>query len=221
MVFMENTENKIIRDKINSIDKLPNDYPSILDSKFELLITGIQKSDKKRSRKWIYIPWGIAAGIALMILINLPQNEKKILIEIPSKPAEISINKVDINKSDTLQSNKVVFQKYLKKNSFNDTTTESENIVLIEEPVQDIQNNLAVSTMDTTVVSEVVKVENTIQPKLKRHRFTEIDFNDNPKIEPDESGYAAKRSKVDFKFNINNNKFQSVSAIPIQFKKDF
>ena len=49
--IMEHIENDIIRNKINSLDSIPEDQADLLDSKFELLITGISGARKQKSKK--------------------------------------------------------------------------------------------------------------------------------------------------------------------------
>lgn len=219
---MENLENKLIRDKINTIENLPKDYTPFLDSKFELLMAGIPESDKKRKRIWIIIPWGVAAGIALLLMINQTSNEKKIITAKTPTPKQISSQNDFVVKTGTQKKdiNKIKNPSLNNKPIDIDTIYKNENIVFIQEPNKTAEYIIPPIINDSVTNTAIVKFEKTFQTKLKKHRFAEIDFNDNSTTEPVLES-TAKRLKVDFKFNVNNNIVQTPYVKPLHFKKDF
>lgn len=219
---MENLENKLIRDKINTIENLPKDYAPLLDSKFELLMAGIPKSDKKRKRIWIIIPWGVAAGIALLVMLNQTSNEKKIITSKAPTRKQISSKNDFVVKTVTHKKNIVNKNNPSQNNKPIDTDTiyKNENIVFIQEPNKTTEYIIPPIITDSVTNSDIVKFEKTTHSKLKKHRFVEIDFNDNSTTEP-MLDKTAKRFKVDFKLNVNNTIVQSPYVMPLHFKKDF
>ena len=218
---MENFENKLIRDKINSIENLPHDYVPLLDSKFELLMAGIPEPSKKRKRKWMIIPWGIAAGIAMLVLLNHPSSEKNNMNVNP--PVLKHFVRQSENLPQNITSKKEIVK--LKSPTLNINSTETisdkKEIVFIQNPDETTENTKPPIIDDSISKSTIVKIEKNNQIKLKKHRFAEIDFNDSPVKESLESESIAKRPKVDFKLNINNNIVQSSSSRPLHFKNDF
>jgi hypothetical protein len=219
---MENIENKIIRDKINTIENLPKDYTPFIDSKFELLMAGIPEPSKKRKRIWIIIPWGVAAGIALLLMLNQTSNEKKIITSKAPTRKQISSQNDFVVKTG-IQKKDIVNKKKQEKNINlvdTDTIYKKENFVLIQEPNKTAEYIIPPIINDSFNKSAIVKIEKTNPAKLKRHRFAEIDFNENSTTEPVIES-TAKRLKVDFKFNVTNNIVQTPFVKPLQFKKDF
>lgn len=219
---MENLENKLIWDKITTIENLPKDYAPLLDSKFELLMAGIPESDKKRKRIWIIIPWGVAAGIALLLMINQTSNEKKIITSKAPTRNQISSQNDFVVKTGTQKKDIVNKKNQSQNNKPIDTNTiyKNENIVFIQEPDKSAEFIIPPIINDSVTNTAIVKFEKTTQPKLKKHRFAEIDFNDNSTTEPLLES-TAKRLKFDFKFNVNNTIVQSPYVKPLHFKKDF
>ncbi len=219
---MESIENKIIRDKINTIENLPKDYVPSLDSKFELLMAGIPEPSKKRKRIWIIIPWGVAAGIALLLILNQSSNEKKIITSKAPTRKQITLQNDYVVKTDN-QRKVIVNKKNPSKNIKpvdTDTIYKNENIVFIQVADKTTESLIPQIITDSITNTAIVKFEKNNQSKLKRHRFAEIDFNDNSTTEPVLES-TAKRLKVDFKFNVNNNIVQTPSVKPLHFKKDF
>jgi len=219
---MENIENKIIRDKINSIENLPKDYTPFIDSKFELLMAGIPEPSKKRKRIWIIIPWGVAAGIALLLMLNQTSNEKKIITSKAPTRKQIYSKNDFVVKTGT-QKKDIVNKKKQEKNINpvdTDTIYKKENIVLIQEPNKTAEYTIPPIINDSFTNSAIVKIEKNNPAKLKRHRFAEIDFNENSTTEPVIES-TAKRLKVDFRFKVNNTIVQTPFVKPLQFKKDF
>ncbi len=219
---MESIENKIIRDKINTIENLPKDYTPSLDSKFELLMAGIPEPSKKRKRIWIIIPWGVAAGVAFLVVLNQSSNEKKIITSKAPTRKQITLQNDYVVKTDNQR--KVIVNKKNPTQNIKpvetDTIYKKENIVFIQEPNKTAEYIIPPIINDSVTNTAIVKFEKTSQTKLKKHRFAEIDFNDNSTTEPVLES-TAKRLKVEFKFNINNNIVQTPSVKPLHFKKDF
>src|SRR5688572_9574297 len=76
MRFMETMQDKLIREKLNSLDTLPERYVPSLDSKWELLLAG-QPEKKKRIPEFWY---AIAASLVLLLTFGyllLPKPAKQ------------------------------------------------------------------------------------------------------------------------------------------------
>src|SRR5688500_16253069 len=68
MKCMEAMQDKIIREKLNSLDTLPEGYAPSLDSKWELLNTG--KPEKKKEKP-LYLWYAAAASVLLLLCFGL------------------------------------------------------------------------------------------------------------------------------------------------------
>ena len=224
---MENIENKIIRNKINSIENLPKDYAASLDSKFELLLTGISAKSKKRKKIWVVIPWGVAAGIAVLIVLNQISSDKKnitrqdkaaVLQHISSQNSNHHRFAIKIEP----QKESVVISNLPSKNIKTiDSFSRSEKNVIVIDPPKRIESPILQIPSDSISNTVTVINEKSVQIKVKRHRFAEIDFNDNSNTESRASESTAKKIKIDFQLNLTSNVVPTPAVMPLHFYNQF
>jgi len=238
---MEHLENEIIRQKVNSLDSLSEEQSAALDSKFELLMTGIS-GKKKSSKKRILIPLGLVGILLLLLWIN----SNRIGIKNPSdlfKSEKIVKNKSDkdVNKKIIDRSNKnsttslpAGTNKYSVQVDMNQSLIQ---LTALNNEQQDslIVNKRLVLTDSTNIV---VKTENdipvltdssmtinstSIKQKPKRHRFTEIDFESDGHATNNMANQSSKSApSFSIKFNLKGNIVQSGQpATPFRLQKEF
>ena len=87
---MESWENKIIRDKIDSLQRLPDSYLPDLSSKWEIIEAGLPV--KKKSRISLLVKWSVAAAFIVGVLltgieINRNKNVKKVGMTTVNMPS--------------------------------------------------------------------------------------------------------------------------------------
>jgi len=211
---MELLENNIIQQKLNSLDTLPEGYTPSMASKFELLMTAAP-TEKKQS-KWLYfIPAGIAATIALLILVQ---------------PDYTSVDCNTQHYAGRLQYTEVVDPVQVTETpSVAVKQTRSKRTKPVLPAVQ-----LAVAPAPLTTrqpEEEVVAVDTTTQllasaPVVtqKKIRFTEVDFDDAPLNSPVVVQQTPTgKQKFSFRFNLYSTAAQSPGSqpTPVQIRKNF
>ncbi|MFY8021173.1 MAG: hypothetical protein ACOVP1_08245 [Bacteroidia bacterium] len=187
---MEHLENNIIKQKLESLDTLPEYYEVNLHSKFDLVMQANQKP-KKNIMIWLSLPISIAASILLIFFLfdlnankslsaskiqfektkiqSLPLSTKQIVLGYPTRP------KLKGNLNVKVQSTKPA------------TPNLQQNKPLISEA----QLNLRTDSM----VSNIPELAQATSIKKKKNRFQDLDFNEQ--IIP---GNLASESKKEIHF---------------------
>ncbi len=213
---MELLENNIIQQKLNSLDTLPEGYTPSMASKFELLMTAAP-AEKKQS-KWLYfIPAGIAATIALLILVQ---------------PDYTSVDCNTQHYAGRLQNTEVVDPIQIVETST--ITVEQSHIKRTKQVLPAVQLAVAPAPVPVPVHQEEVVVlatdTNTLRlasapvESQKKIRFTEVDFDDAPLNAPVVVQQTpTSKQKFSFRFNLYSTAAQSPGSqpTPVQIRKNF
>jgi hypothetical protein len=167
---MEMHSNKIIKQKIDSVNSLPQNYEPNLESKWELLEASL-KSNKSKPFIFGFNRIGSAAAVLLLfggigiyvIRVIKPANLKK--------PATAQVQRIEKEdyakpslKKDSMANAKqdvIVKPKSLKK------ITEAEPLMITEN-----------KHIDTPIISVAIAENMVIESVKKYKRFTEIDFEE-------------------------------------------
>lgn len=212
---MELLENNIIQQKLNSLDTLPEGYAPSMSSKFELLMTAAP-AEKKQS-KWLYfIPAGIAATIALLVLVQ---------------PDTTSVDFNTQHYAGRLQNTAVIAAPV--------QITETPAVAVKQIPTKRTKQvspavQLAVAPAPVPVhhEEEVVLATDTTTLHLasapieqqKKIRFIEVDFDDTPLNAPVVVQQTTTgKQKFSFRFNLYSTAAQTPGKqpTPVQFRKNF
>lgn len=185
---METTRDKQIREKLNSLNTLPEGYTPSLDSKWELLLAG--KPEKKERS---FYGWYAAAASALLLLsfsflyfknqkqllekaiaeINTPISAKKTLAILPEKP--------ETKLAVTTPSKAIIENKKAFKNAMPTpvkTQLAARKIPTSEtfKPETQIQTSEpGISTAENAPILAVT--ESPKMPRKKKTTFVEMDFD--------------------------------------------
>lgn len=209
---MELLENNIIQQKLNSLDTLPEGYTPSMASKFELLMTAAP-AEKKQS-KWLYfIPAGIAATIALLILVqphytsvdcNTQHYAGRLQSTVAVAPAQVAETPTVVVKQTRIKSTKQI----------------SPVVQLAVTPATTSQPEEVVATADTT--TQLLAAAPVVPQK--KIRFTEVDFDDTPLNAPVVVQQTPTgKQKFSFRFNLYSTAAQSFGSqpTPVQIRKNF
>lgn len=201
-MVMEMRSNKIIQDKINSVNDLPEGYSPNLNSKWELLQAGLKPVQNKKPV--LYYIQRASAVAAMLLLIG---GSGLLIIKKPTKPTASNIttnNKNIINVAPNTERVNAVEE---KKTILLPQKTNKK--VMVNAPIQ-----LAVNTPNTSIDSSTQKVEVVNQPIANTtvneqvattERFTEVDFT-SPIITPSTpTDVLVKAQKFKFKLGVGNN----------------
>ncbi len=209
---MEQQDDKIIRDKLNTLDTLDAGYEPNLESKWSVLEAGLKKEEKGRR---IVLLHRIAIAAAILILgtgawlllkVNSVNNEenkfavRQTIIKDPKKPAAQDPVKVET----ALAVNKLTKQIRPEKTRIKSMVPDQIPTPIAAQP-------------DTFHANENIVIENQIaiaetKPKTTKQRYVELDFNE-PAISknlPSEPVMAAQQ----FKFRIGFHSLVSSENIP-------
>lgn len=201
-MVMEMRSNKIIQDKINSVNDLPEGYSPNLNSKWELLQAGLKPEQNKKPV--LYYIQRASAVAAMLLLIG---GSGLLIIKKPTKPTASNIttnNKNIVNVApNTERVNAVEEKKTIP------SPQKTNKKVMVNAPIQ-----LAVNTPNTSIDSSTQKVEVVNQPIANTtineqvattERFTEVDFT-SPIITPSTpTDVLVKAQKFKFKLGVGNN----------------
>ncbi len=169
---MELLENKIIKEKLESLDKLPSNYEVDLASKFDLVMQANQPK-KKNFLLWLSVPASIAASFILFLLFGQSN--------IPSTQIVSKVQKHQTIKFDNVKPQKqmaIGFPIRVKNKKVNNSNKKLESKIVTVPQLA--ENNLQMNTIEKvdSLVSEIQIVSNSINKKTKKYRFQEIDFNE-------------------------------------------
>lgn len=201
-MVMEMRSNKIIQDKINSVNDLPEGYSPNLNSKWELLQAGLKPEQNKKPV--LYYIQRASAVAAMLLLIG---GSGLLIIKKPTKPTASNITTNNKNIVSVAPNTERVNAVEEKKTIPSPQKTNKK--VMVNAPIQ-----LAVNTPNTSIDSSTQKVEVVNQPIANTtineqvattERFTEVDFT-SPIITPSTpTDVLVKAQKFKFKLGVGNN----------------
>lgn len=210
---MELLENNIIQQKLNSLDTLPEGYAPSLSSKFELLMTAAP-AEKKQS-KWLYfVPAGIAATIALLVLVQ-PDNTS-VDFNTQHYAGRLQNSAVIAAPVQITETPAVAVKQIRTKR----TKQVSPAVQLAVAPAPVHQEEVVVLATDTTTLH----LATTPVEQQKKIRFIEVDFDDTPLNAPVVVQQTTTgKQKFSFRFNLYSTAAQSSGKqpTPVQFRKNF
>ena len=209
---MELLENNIIQQKLNSLDTLPEGYAPSMSSKFELLMTAAP-AEKKQS-KWLYfIPAGIAATIALLVLVQ-PDNSP---VDFNTQHYAGRLQHTAVAAPVQITETPAVAVKQIRTKR---TKQVSPAVQLADAPAPVHQEEEIVLTTDTTTL----RLASAPVESQKKIRFIEVDFDDTPLNAPVVVQQTTTgKQKFSFRFNLYSTAAQSPGKqpTPVQFRKNF
>lgn len=201
-MVMEMRSNKIIQDKINSVNDLPEGYSPNLNSKWELLQAGLKPEQNKKPV--LYYIQRASAVAAMLLLIG---GSGLLIIKKPTKPTASNITTNNKNIVNVAPNPERVNAVEEKKTIPSPQKTNKK--VMVNAPIQ-----LAVNTPNTSIDSSTQKVEVVNQPIANTtineqvattERFTEVDFT-SPILTPSTpTDVLVKAQKFKFKLGVGNN----------------
>lgn len=166
---MELLENKIIREKLESLDKLPSNYEVDLASKFDLVMQANQPK-KKNYLLWVAVPASIAASFVLFLMFGNSQFQ--------SANTALKVQNHQSNNFEDLKTPKQMAIGYPVKVKGKKLATPSKKVDFKTSTIpQSIQQANQFTKVDS-VFSEIQIVSNNSNLKQKKSRFREIDFNE-------------------------------------------
>ena len=209
---METMQDKLIRQKLNSLDTLPEGYAPSLDSKWELLIAG-QTEPKKRPT---FIWYAVAASLLLLLSFGFlffqvsNQPEKTVIAQtnaIASSQKSVAFpEEKPENTPEVATLEKAAIQaETIIKNAMPEpvkTKTSAREIAKVqpvfnpETPTQTPEP--AVSTSETA--PNLLAAENPKMQRRKKTTFVEMDFDAPTK--PQMAKTANQLAKVQFRVKI-------------------
>ena len=171
--LMEHLENNIIKQKLESLDTLPENYEVNLASKFDLVMQANPKP-KKNLVLWLSIPISIAASILVVFLFGELQLSK-------GKSASLAIVQNQISLPFNNSANQISLgyptRPKLKEKQKVKTNSTSKSL----KPVEQIKEiNLVASShlITDSLVSITQVLAQEVPKKNKKTRFKDLDFND-------------------------------------------
>jgi hypothetical protein len=201
-MVMEMRSDKIIQDKINSVNDLPEGYSPNLNSKWELLQAGLKSEQNKKSVMYYIQRASVVAAMLLLI-----GGSGLLIIKKPTKPITSSLqtnNNSVVNTATKIEEVHQLDEKKVSKPSIENTKK-----VMVNAPSQLSVNNQNISVDTITQKVEVVNqtIVNTTNNKQVTitERFTEIDFT-TPVLAPSApTDVLVKAQKFKFKLGVGNN----------------
>ena len=182
---MEAMQDKLIREKLNSLDSLPEGYAPSLDSKWELLRAG--KPEKKKTP--VYFWYAVAASLLLLLSFGLIfwQIETPVTENVPEKAVAKHEIPAEKTKPNTLEySNYASQANSIKPAVASVTSTQKNGMVKAAKTI--IPKQIAeISSIDATVKPATVTQTTEEEPVLiaaenskitskKKNRYVEVDF---------------------------------------------
>ena len=197
-------EDKIIRDKIDSIADLPEDYQPSLQGKWELMENAMP--ERKNSRKIIF---AIAASILLLIGFSA-LFFKNVIVQKPEIVLQHTI-KGNIGQPEKVKQvvEKNIIRKVknvdVSKNVNSRKTTQIFAANKSEMVKQEIKDSVIEKTFTKDLFQENKTASTLLVTKKSKKLYVEIDFNDTPQIQQKTENKMAE-NKVKFKVSIFKNK---------------
>jgi len=191
-----NSADKIMRDKLSSLENLPEDYVPNAEAKWSIIEASIQK--RTTNYKWI----GIAAclllfGLAFIWTLN-NKPSTTIIVQSPlPEQQRIYVPKVEVARVVEVAQKKVNKHKQIV----------AEPIEIINPATEQIVEKVPVQTIETVVNEK------------KRQRYVEVDFNDPVQVtKPVENNFA---SAIKFKLNFKKENNSENSETKLSLKRNF
>lgn len=214
---MELLENNIIQQKLNSLDTLPEGYAPSMSSKFELLMTAAP-AEKKQS-KWLYfIPAGIAATIALLVLVQ-PDNTS-LDFNTQHYAGRLQNTAVIAAPVQITETPAVAVKQIRTKRTKQVSPAVQLAVAPVPVPVPVHQEEVVALATDTTTFH----LASAPVEQQKKIRFIEVDFDDTPLNAPVVVQQTTTgKQKFSFRFNLYSTAAQSPGKqpTPVQFRKNF
>ena len=211
---MELLENNIIQQKLNSLDTLPEGYAPSMSSKFELLMTAAP-AEKKQS-KWLYfIPAGIAATIALLVLVQ-PDNSS---VDFNTQHYAGRLQHTAVAAPVQITETPAVAVKQIRTQRTKQVSP-AVQLAVAPAPVPVHQPEEVVVATDTNTLH----LASAPVEQQKKIRFIEVDFDDTPLNAPVVVQQTTQgKQKFSFRFNLYSTAAQSPGKqpIPVQIRKNF
>ena len=193
---MESLENKIIQEKISSLDVLPQGYEPSLVNKWELIEAGLE--GKKKKRPVFY--WSVAAALLFTtglwwMQVKFPATNSTMAVNTNTGKKMVSAIKEipvqQVNKEANRQGQKAKGR--IKK-------TKAEQII----PILTDDKNGEVQTLAKPVLQEENKVEKIVAVPIKKSKpkMMELDFNDT--LTAQTWVVAGNSTKAKFKIGIGS-----------------
>lgn len=219
---MENRENKIIQNKINSMDQLPEGYEPNLHAKWALLEDSL--NEKKSAVVWVNYKWlGIAAVLLILFSTGFwfssRDNKPKHIVkdELNAAPG-IPENKKADNKIISPQIEKQIVQR--KSNGIRTEISTALHHDKIKSEEQEFPNQDPSPMVDNTVKSdeEIILAESNQSSglveipnkKVNKRRYVQVDF-----VSPNATTALSKESNQQIiRFKIGSSGRNSANAIP-------
>jgi len=201
-MVMEMRSDKIIQDKINSVNDLPEGYSPNLNSKWELLQAGL-KPEQNKKPVFYYIQR--ASAVAAMLLVI--GGSGLLIIKKPTKPSVSNI--ITNTNSYVTVAPKVEIVNTIEEQKTTPSTSKTTKKVMANVPIKLVVNNQNISIDSSTQKVEAVTqpiVNTTINEQVaSTERFTEVDFT-SPIITPSTpTDVLVKAQKFKFKLGVGNN----------------
>ena len=221
---MEQMDDNIIREKINSLHELPDGYSVSLESKWELLQAGIEGRPKRKFFLWYAAAMLILLLIPAWIFINHGEKENK-LSDVKITQSKISLPHSDKNTIVKYEHKKVQIAKvkavppaheYIIKKTQKNTMAET-------SLPQVITKDIVLQTPQKDISGTSLPMGNAFHVWRKQHkrRYVEMDFGDG-NANPAENTATAqnKKFKLNFSFGMASSDANQEPS-RLQLKKTF
>lgn len=222
-MVMEMRSDKIIQDKINSVNDLPEGYTPNLNSKWELLQAGLKPKQNKKTV--LYYIQRASAVAAIFLLIG---GSGLLMIKKPAKLTASSV-KIDTPNDHVASPNVEPMHQVKIEKAFVLSNQKIKNTDVNKASALD-KNNLVKTTVievaqpNSKAVQPIVDYASKEQVAVVTERFEEVDFNTPILSQTAPTDVLVKAHKFKFKlgggnnFQVNNHaEFTSV----IGFKTEF
>jgi hypothetical protein len=217
---MEHMEDKIIRDKIDSLHSLPAGYAPSIDSKWELLETALQGKKKNN------IPYYLAIAATLLLLFsigwimlksdksNVIKNDASQVAVMPVQEKKSTDNEQAVASEDVqsikAQKTETAVNRDVQQSPRIDNEPEDKEIVLIPDTQIIIKEEVIAQTTTTSEPKKIQKkkryVEMQFAPSITAERAQELhagtlkiklfstQYPDNNTASPDQEPVALRKS---------------------------
>lgn len=203
-MVMEMRSDKMIQEKINSVNDLPDGYAPNLNSKWELLQAGLKPVQNKRPL--LYYIQRASAVAAMLLLIG---GSGLLIIKKPTKPTASSVKTATSNGIAAAPHAKPIHQVKEEKavvtpnHKIKNTDVNKASVAVATNPVKTTINKVE------QPVSEVAQPTIDHAPKelvaAVTERFAEVDFT-TPVLAPNvPTDVLVKAQKFKFKLGVGNN----------------
>lgn len=221
---MEHLEDKIIRNKIDSLDSLPAGYQPSLAGKWELLESALP--ERKNNKRYIF---AIAASLLLLLGFSIifykfsATESTEILAQKPAivnvKPAE---KKGKFLPGKKQHNKEIADQEPTEKQHYK--TTEKSHIYQAPNIVTAQDSTTQIIGEEPVTENKNLAAQTNLPAKKSKKRFVEIDFNNATQMQPKQEQKFAE-NKVKFKISIlkNKSKVTNESSQPtvLKLSKEF